>query len=59
MFKGHKAAPGFEAIALALSPDGTCLATVSFDRTVKIWETTWIRDHPATAFLSESRGDVP
>lgn len=59
MFKGHKAAPGFEAIALALSPDGTCLVTASFDRMVKIWETTWIRDHSATAFLSWPRGDVP
>jgi hypothetical protein len=39
MLKGHKAAPGFEALMVALSPDGTTLATASFDQTVKLWST--------------------
>jgi WD40 repeat protein len=43
MLKGHKAAPGFEAIVVALSPDGASLATASLDQTVRIWPTTWIR----------------
>ncbi|MGE3803507.1 MAG: WD40 repeat domain-containing protein [Gemmataceae bacterium] len=43
MLKGHKAAIGFEAIALALSPDGNWLATASYDHTVKLWKTTWLR----------------
>jgi hypothetical protein len=37
MLKGHKAAPGFEAGGVALSADGTALATASFDQTVRIW----------------------
>jgi hypothetical protein len=41
MLKGHKAAPGFEAIVVALAPDGTWLATASQDRTVKLWKTMW------------------
>ena len=67
MLKGHKAAPGFEAVMVALSPDGTSLATVSFDQTVKLWPTSWIRNHPAGArlwnslqpSLVASRGTLP
>ena len=44
MLKGHQAAPGFEALGVALSADGKWLATVSFDRTVKVWKTTWTKD---------------
>jgi hypothetical protein len=40
MLKGHKAAPGFEALSVALAPDGSYLATASLDRTVKVWKTT-------------------
>lgn len=43
LLKGHNAAPGFEAIIVALSPDGSALATASFDQTVRIWPTSWIR----------------
>ncbi len=43
MFKGHRAAPGFEALVVALSPDGSFLATASFDQTVRVWPTNWIR----------------
>lgn len=67
MLKGHKAAPGFEAVMVALSPDGASLATASFDQTVKLWPTTWIRNHPAGArlwnplqpSLVASRGPLP
>ena len=51
MLKGHKAAPGFEAVSVAVSPDGAVLATVSFDQTVKVWPMTWIRSHPVNARL--------
>jgi WD40 repeat protein len=44
MLKGHKAAPGFEALAVALAPDGSYLATASLDRTVKVWKTTRVQD---------------
>jgi hypothetical protein len=44
MLKGHSAAPGFEALAVALAPDSAHLATASFDRTVKVWKTTWINE---------------
>ncbi len=70
MLKGHKAAPGFEAIVVALSQDGASLATASFDQTVRIWPTTWIRvQQPVGAFRLDSatslftslamRGDLP
>jgi WD40 repeat protein len=55
MLKGHKAAPGFEAIVVALSQDGASLATASFDQTVRIWPTTWIRvQRPVGAFRLET-----
>ncbi|OAI46678.1 hypothetical protein AYO44_10905 [Planctomycetaceae bacterium SCGC AG-212-F19] len=49
MLKGHKAAIGFEALAVALSPDGNWLATASYDRTVKVWKPTWIKKARAGA----------
>ncbi|OAI48991.1 hypothetical protein AYO44_00900 [Planctomycetaceae bacterium SCGC AG-212-F19] len=39
LVKAHKSAIGFEGLAVALSPDGTRLATASFDRTIKLWKT--------------------
>ncbi len=70
MLKGHKAAPGFEAIVVALSPDGAALATASFDQTVRIWPTNWIRTQlPEGVFRLDAntpwstalakRGDAP
>jgi WD40 repeat protein len=48
MLKGHKAAIGFEGLAVALSPDGAWLATISFDHTIKLWKVAWLKkDLPA------------
>jgi hypothetical protein len=48
MLKGHKAAVGFEGLGVAVSPDGTWLATISFDHTIKLWKVAWMKkDLPA------------
>lgn len=47
MLKGHRAAIGFEGLAVALSPDGAWLATASFDQTVKLWRLAWLKKAPA------------
>jgi WD40 repeat protein len=48
MLKGHKAAIGFEGLAVALSPDGAWLATISFDHTIQLWKVAWLKkDLPA------------
>jgi hypothetical protein len=59
MLKGHKAAIGFEGLAVALSPNGAWLATISFDHTVKLWKVTWLRktDRPShTRARNPTRG---
>ena len=44
-------ASGFEAVVVALSQNGTSLATASFDQTARIWPTAWIRvQQPVGAF---------
>jgi WD40 repeat protein len=60
MLKGHRAAPGFEALAVALAPDGSYLATASLDRTVKVWKTTRVSNEArsrvtVTALLDRAR----
>ncbi|MCS7016517.1 MAG: WD40 repeat domain-containing protein [Gemmatales bacterium] len=46
MLQGHRAEVGFEALAVALSPDETWLASLSFDGTVKLWRLGWLHDEP-------------
>lgn len=60
MLKGHRAAPGFEALTVALAPDGSYLATASLDRTVKVWKTTRVENEArsrvtVTALLERTR----